>query len=190
MQHAARRAGALAVALVNDVASPLAEQAEALLPLWAGTESSIAATKSMIAGLVAGASLVAAWREDRPLADAIAGLPEILRAQAATRLAPATRPAIIDLVAATERSGPAHSGSSASASCASGESTSLTRAMASAPPRRAARCISMISGLRPDCEIATETAPESRIGARYSVAIDGPTDAQGAPEAISTRYFR
>jgi glucosamine--fructose-6-phosphate aminotransferase (isomerizing) len=83
MQRAARRAGALAVALVNDVVSPLAEDAEALLPLCAGTERSVAATKSMIAGLVAGASLVAAWRDDRQLADAIAGLPDILRGQTA-----------------------------------------------------------------------------------------------------------
>jgi len=83
MQRAARRGGALAVALVNEVASPLAKEAEALLPLCAGPERSVAATKSMIAGLVAGASLVAAWREDRPLADAIAGLPDILRGQTA-----------------------------------------------------------------------------------------------------------
>ena len=83
MQRAARRGGALAVALVNEVASPLAEEAEALLPLCAGPERSVAATKSMIAGLVAGASLVAAWREDRPLADAIAVLPDILRGQTA-----------------------------------------------------------------------------------------------------------
>jgi glucosamine--fructose-6-phosphate aminotransferase (isomerizing) len=81
MQRAARRGGALAVALVNEAASPLAKEAEALLPLCAGPERSVAATKSMIAGLVAGASLVAAWREDRPLADAIAGLPDILRGQ-------------------------------------------------------------------------------------------------------------
>src|SRR6202035_947253 len=83
MQRAARRGGALAIALVNEVASPLAEEAEALLPLCAGPERSVAATKSMIASLVAGASLVAAWREDRPLADAIAGLPDILRGQTA-----------------------------------------------------------------------------------------------------------
>jgi glucosamine--fructose-6-phosphate aminotransferase (isomerizing) len=37
----------------------------------------------MVAGLVAGASLVAAWREDRRLADALAGLPDVLRGQAA-----------------------------------------------------------------------------------------------------------
>ncbi|GLR83387.1 SIS domain-containing protein [Bradyrhizobium iriomotense] len=83
MQRAARRGGALAVALVNDVASPLAQEAEVLLPLCAGTECSVAATKSMVAGLVAGASLVAAWREDRPLADALTGLPDVLRGQAA-----------------------------------------------------------------------------------------------------------
>ena len=83
MQRAARRGGALAVALVNEVDSPLAQEAEALLPLCAGPERSVAATKSMIAGLVAGASLVAAWREDGALTDAISQLPEILRAQVA-----------------------------------------------------------------------------------------------------------
>jgi glucosamine--fructose-6-phosphate aminotransferase (isomerizing) len=83
MQRAARRGGALAVALVNDVDSPLAQEAEVLLPLGAGPERSVAATKSMITGLVAGASLVAAWREDRALAEAIAGLADILRGQTA-----------------------------------------------------------------------------------------------------------
>jgi len=83
MQRAVRRGGALAIALVNDVDSPLAGEAEALLPLCAGPERSVAATKSMIAGLVAGASLVAAWREDRALAEAIAGLPDVLRRQTA-----------------------------------------------------------------------------------------------------------
>ena len=83
MQRAARRGGALAIALVNELDSPLAQEAEALLPLCAGPERSVAATKSMIAGLVAGASLVAAWREDRALTEAIGRLPEILRAQAA-----------------------------------------------------------------------------------------------------------
>ncbi len=53
--------------------------------------------------------------------------------QWATRAAPATSAAIIDLVAATERSGPARSGSTAFASRASGESSSLTRAIDSAP---------------------------------------------------------
>jgi len=83
MQRASRRGGALAIAMVNDVASPLAQEAGVLLPLCAGVERSVAATKSMVAGLVAGASLVAAWSEDRQLADALSGLPEILRGQSA-----------------------------------------------------------------------------------------------------------
>lgn len=83
MQRHARRGGALALALVNDVASPLAQEAEVLLPLCAGMERSVAATKSMVAGLVAGASLVAAWREDRQLTDALTALPDVLRGQGA-----------------------------------------------------------------------------------------------------------
>jgi len=83
MQRAARRGGALTIAFVNDAASSLATEAEALLPLWAGVERSVAATKSMIAGLVAGASLVAEWRDDAPLRTALTGLPQILREQKA-----------------------------------------------------------------------------------------------------------
>ena len=74
MQEAAKRAEALTLALVNDVSSPLATDADCLLPLHAGPEKSVAATKSMIAGLVAGASLVAAWREDDALASGLIGL--------------------------------------------------------------------------------------------------------------------
>jgi glucosamine--fructose-6-phosphate aminotransferase (isomerizing) len=84
MQRSARRAGALTIAFVNDVASPLAKEAEALLPLSSGLEQSVAATKSMIAGLVAGASLVAAWRGDAALIEAVSRLPDILRSQTAS----------------------------------------------------------------------------------------------------------
>ena len=83
MQRAARRGGALTIAFVNDVAAPLATEAEALVPLHAGPERSVAATKSMIAGLAAGASLVAAWRGDRELGAALDGLPVVLGSQAA-----------------------------------------------------------------------------------------------------------
>ena len=83
MQDAAKRGGAMTLALVNDVASPLATSADCLLPLHAGPEKSVAATKSMIATLVAGASLIAEWREDAALAAAIAKLPALLSAQTA-----------------------------------------------------------------------------------------------------------
>src|SRR5271154_5293141 len=54
MQRAATDQGALSVALVNDQESPLAREANAVLPLCAGVERSVAATQSMIASLTAG----------------------------------------------------------------------------------------------------------------------------------------
>jgi glutamine---fructose-6-phosphate transaminase (isomerizing) len=81
MQDAAGRAGALRLAMVNDVASPLATGADYLLPLHAGPELSVAATKSMIATLAAGAALIAEWRQDASLSAALVKLPALLAAQ-------------------------------------------------------------------------------------------------------------
>jgi glutamine---fructose-6-phosphate transaminase (isomerizing) len=80
MQQAVKQAGATTVAFVNDAGSPAARDADALLPLHAGEERSVAATKSMIASLVAGLSLAARWCEDADLAAALNRLPEILEA--------------------------------------------------------------------------------------------------------------
>ncbi len=85
----ARAHGARTVALVNDAASPLAQAAQWLLPLHAGTEHSVAATKSYIAQLVAGARLVAQWERQQPLLDAIAALPQALERAAALDWSPA-----------------------------------------------------------------------------------------------------
>lgn len=70
-----REAGAYVVALVNDTDSPLVELAEVVVPLHAGTEAAVAATKSCIATLVAFASLVAVWAQDTPLQRALETLP-------------------------------------------------------------------------------------------------------------------
>jgi glucosamine--fructose-6-phosphate aminotransferase (isomerizing) len=78
MQRAAKDQRAVTIALVNGEDSPLARDADALLPLHAGVERSVAATKSMIASLVAGVSLVAHWSEDNELLAALARLPSIL----------------------------------------------------------------------------------------------------------------
>ena len=83
MQRAAKQAGATTIALVNDADSPAAHDADALLPLHAGEERSVAATKSMIASLVAGLSLVARWSEDVGLVAALDRLPAILDASLA-----------------------------------------------------------------------------------------------------------
>ena len=86
---AVRERGARTVALVNDTASPLAKAAQWLLPLHAGREQSVAATKSYIAQLVAGARLVALWEREKTLLDAVEALPEALSKAAALDWSPA-----------------------------------------------------------------------------------------------------
>jgi glucosamine--fructose-6-phosphate aminotransferase (isomerizing) len=76
--EAAKRGGARTVALVNDESSPLAALADLTLPLKAGPETSVAATKSYITALAGVAQLVAAWTPDPPLAKALDDLPAIL----------------------------------------------------------------------------------------------------------------
>ena len=76
--HAAAEAGALVVALVNDEGSPLARMAEAVLPLRAGPERSVAATKSFIGALSAILQLTAHWSGDADLIGALDSLPGLL----------------------------------------------------------------------------------------------------------------
>ncbi len=76
--QAARAAGAIVIAIVNDTASPLAEAAEYVIALHAGPEVSVAATKSFIASLSALAHLASLWGDDEALVEAIAALPEVL----------------------------------------------------------------------------------------------------------------
>jgi glucosamine--fructose-6-phosphate aminotransferase (isomerizing) len=70
--------GAATAAFVNDPNSPLARAAEWVFPLHAGEEKSVAATKSFIAQLVAGARVVASWQGDALLEAAIQNLPNVL----------------------------------------------------------------------------------------------------------------
>ncbi len=76
--RAHRDGGALVVALVNDIDSPLAALADVTLPLMAGPERSVAATKSYIASLVGAAALVAAWSGNAELSAALDALPRQL----------------------------------------------------------------------------------------------------------------
>ncbi|WP_233833075.1 SIS domain-containing protein [Paraburkholderia sp. ZP32-5] len=75
---ALRAAGALTVAAVNAPSSPLADACEWHLPLVAGPELSVAATKSYIAMLSISAQLVAHWQNDAELLGALAALPDAL----------------------------------------------------------------------------------------------------------------
>jgi glutamine---fructose-6-phosphate transaminase (isomerizing) len=74
----ARSAGAMILAMVNVETSPLAKAADYTIPLCAGREQSVAATKSYIAALAAIIHLVAFWSEDEELLDALVQAPAAL----------------------------------------------------------------------------------------------------------------
>ena len=76
--EAAKTGGALTVSLVNDLSSPLAALADVVLPLHAGSEQSVAASKSCLAAFAALLQLAGAWSEEQVLADAVAAAPEAL----------------------------------------------------------------------------------------------------------------
>ena len=76
----ARHAGALTAAVVNASDSPLAAACEFVLPIGAGPELSVAATKSFVATTAALLRLVAAWTDDDRLPDALDRLSERLAA--------------------------------------------------------------------------------------------------------------
>jgi len=74
----ARRQGGLTAAFVNQPDSALGAAAEVTIPLHAGPERAVAATKSFICTAAAAALLTAAWSQDGPLDDALTALPQSL----------------------------------------------------------------------------------------------------------------
>jgi len=76
----AKAAGAYCVALVNDESSPLADIVDDVLPLKAGAEISVAATKSYLATLSALLQLTAYWTQNEELITALASLPTAMQA--------------------------------------------------------------------------------------------------------------
>ncbi len=79
---AARAAGAVTAAIVNDTDSPLARASELVLPMAAGPERSVAATKTFIASLAILLRLIAQWTGKTEIGAACDRLPDRL-AQAA-----------------------------------------------------------------------------------------------------------
>jgi len=76
--ESARKAGAYVIAMVNADSSPLAQTAHLAIPLCAGRETSVAATKSYIASLAAIVHLVGHWQNDEALLDALEQSPASL----------------------------------------------------------------------------------------------------------------
>jgi glucosamine--fructose-6-phosphate aminotransferase (isomerizing) len=73
--RSARESGARTVAIVNAVSSPVTEAAEFLIPIEAGPEHSVAATKTVIGSMAAGAALIAELTGDAALGAALDRLP-------------------------------------------------------------------------------------------------------------------
>lgn len=83
MMRASAESGALAIAITNHADSPMARVSAHCLALQAGEEKSVAATKTFVTSVLAGVALLAEWREDAALRDAVHALPDAL-AQAIT----------------------------------------------------------------------------------------------------------
>ena len=75
----AREAGALTLAIINDDRSPAADAADLVLPIGAGPEHAVAATKTVVLSMIAGAVLVAGITPDGGLRDGLRRLPERLQ---------------------------------------------------------------------------------------------------------------
>ena len=76
----ARKHDALTLAIVNESDSPVAAASELTLPIGAGTEQAVAATKTVVLSMIAGAQLVAALARDGELNDGLQELPRRLSA--------------------------------------------------------------------------------------------------------------
>jgi glutamine---fructose-6-phosphate transaminase (isomerizing) len=76
--QSARASGARTVAIVNAVPSPVADAAEFVVPIEAGPEHSVAATKTVVGSMAAGAQLIAELADDMALRSALDRLPERL----------------------------------------------------------------------------------------------------------------
>ncbi|WP_444928021.1 glucosamine-6-phosphate deaminase NagB-II [Microbulbifer sp. TRSA002] len=96
----AKEAGAYTVALVNDESAPIKDIVDLIVPLKAGPEKAVAATKSYLATLSAVLQLVANWKQDDEMLKAVDGLPQALReaVSAETQLRPEDLAAVKNLV--------------------------------------------------------------------------------------------
>lgn len=74
----AKKSGAFCIAIINDETSPIVDQVDAVLPIMAGSEKAVAATKSYLLTLSALLQLIASWGQDKELENAIENLPDIM----------------------------------------------------------------------------------------------------------------
>jgi glucosamine--fructose-6-phosphate aminotransferase (isomerizing) len=75
----AKKQGGMTLAITNDPASPLAQDADATIPLYAGEEKSVAATKTYTTELLAVAMLSAAVNPGEGRWEALERLPDVMQ---------------------------------------------------------------------------------------------------------------
>jgi len=155
----ARKAGALTAALVNDENSPLAGACEIVVPMAAGAERSVAATKSFICSLAALLRIVAQWSANAALRGACDRLPERLGAAAALDWSPAHTPL---------------AGASSIVSIGRGPTLAIAR--------EAALKLKETCGLPAEAFSSAEFrhGPIALVSAAYPVIVFAPTDESGA----------
>ena len=78
----AKCSGAMTVALVNDTNSPLASACDIILPMEAGAELSVVATKTFVCSVAALLNLVSTWTNDSKMTMALDRLPDRLASAA------------------------------------------------------------------------------------------------------------
>lgn len=88
MMRASAASGALSIAVTNHPDAPMAKASAFCLPLEAGVEQSVAATKTFVLSVVAGLALLATWQRDTTLEAAVATLPDAFAAALRTDWSP------------------------------------------------------------------------------------------------------
>ncbi len=76
LAQAATEQGSLSIAITNETTSPLAATCKHAIHIKAGTEASVAATKTFVTSALAGLAVLAYWKQDDALIAAIEALPD------------------------------------------------------------------------------------------------------------------
>lgn len=119
--HGLMAGGATLVVLTNRVDGPLAQLGGHVLDIRAGPERAVAATKSFVNALLAGAMLLAEWRDDAVLRGALARMPAALRATLSVELTDLMP--VLSIGGAADGSGPWPIAGRRRRGCAEGDGT-------------------------------------------------------------------
>ena len=155
----ARASGAVTACVVNDTESELAQCCDFVLPMAAGPELGIPATKTFIASVTALARLAALWAENEALATALRRLPDRLAAAGELDWSP-----VLSRLAGAD------------------SLVTIGRGPTLAIAREAALKLKETCGLHAEAFSAAEFlhGPVALVSPRYPILMFSPTDAGGA----------